>query len=88
MTIKYLNYTAYDWLGESFLWPVFIYTERSLKAMIFGKTILMEMPTEVTDTYYIYRDGQVVSKFHKDYYRIINDNSTVSKKGECVNGKR
>ena len=56
--------------------------------MIFGKTVLMEMPTEVTGTHYVYRDGQVVSKFHKDYYRIINDNSVVSKKGECVNGKR
>lgn len=75
-------------MRRDFLVLVFIYTERSLKAMIFGKTVLMETPSEVTDTHYVYRDGQVVSKFHKDYYRIINDNSVVSKKGEFVNGKR
>lgn len=32
--------------------------------MIFGKTVLMETPSEVTDTHYVYRDGKVVSKFH------------------------
>lgn len=48
----------------------------------------MEMSTELTDTHYVYSDGKVVSKFHKDYHRIVNDNSAISKKGECVNGKR